>query len=39
MTWNAEGGQVVGCGETMKGLEMALASRSLITPPLGGRGE
>lgn len=26
-------------GETMKGLEMALASRSLITPPLDGRGE
>ena len=33
--WNAEDGQVVGHGETTMGLEMALASRSLITFPQG----
>lgn len=36
--WNAEDRQVVGHGETTKGLEMALASRSLITSPQGGGG-
>ena len=33
--WNAEDRQVEGHGETTKGLEMALASRSLITFPQG----
>ena len=36
--WNAEDGQVVGLGEPMKGLEMALASRSLVAFPQGGDG-
>lgn len=36
--WNAEDRQVVGHGETTKGLEVALASRSLITSPQGGGG-
>lgn len=36
--WNAEDRQVVGLGEPMKGLEMALASRSLVTFPQDGDG-